>query len=58
MIWKNHVEMVTFDKIQETLTRYGDAGFELVAAVPLVASNIRYGDYRLFFKKRAEPGLR
>jgi len=53
MMFEYEAPKITSAELHETLNRYGYAGWELVAVVHLNSH-----DYRLFFKRRREPGLR
>lgn len=54
-MWEHESVICLTDELHPVMKRYGDSGWELVSVV-FVMNNMR--DYRLFFKRRRDPGLR
>ena len=54
-MWEHESVLCLTEELYPVMKRYGEAGWEMVSAV-FVMNNMR--GYRLFFKRRREPGMR
>lgn len=56
--WEHEQVRVEVDELDKYLTTYGQAGWELVAVIRIPWTDNAPVRYRLFFKRRFEPGMR